>query len=353
MLEQIKAEVAAGNVNAQRHPTLPLTIFKYTKPCVYAGNWNDITLKCRGIVLDDDGTIVINPMPKFFNHFEVRGAETLAKNRGVHYVVTDKLDGSLINAARYKDELIVCSSGSFISSQATNARKIIEDTGLDAKILDGLTYSFEYIAPTNRIVLNYGDKVSLDLLSIRETATGEDAQYSLINDGLLDIFQDITIEEILAELPRADFINKEGFIVTFANGDRVKYKYDEYMRLHKIVSGVNEKFVWECLRDNIDINTVLDNVPDELYDFIDATREFLLTQFSELYEGAQKALDAVKVFETRKEKALHLKEFFPKEMKYVFALLDNRDVAPLIWKDIEPENTRTGMGEKTVDKAII
>lgn len=350
LLNRIKAEVLAGNVNESRHPNLPLSIFKYTKACVYSGNWNEITLKCRGIVFDNDGTIVINPMPKFFNHSEQAGLAALEANKGKPYVVTDKLDGSLINVAWYENNLIICSSGSFISSQAENAQKIIEERELFKKFEKGLTYSFEYIAPTNKIVINYKDKISLEVLNIRDTKTGEDSQFQLIEEGLIKR-ENISIEEILKELPRADFINKEGYIVTFENGDRIKYKYNEYVRLHKIISGVNEKFVWEAMRNGVDLSTVLENVPDELYDFIDETKAILKAQFDSIVSRCEEAGKAIEVLETRKEVALYLKEFYPDVMKFVFLALDKKDVTGPIWKEIEPENLRCGMGEKTIDKA--
>lgn len=349
LLQKIKEEVLAGNVNETRHPDLPLSIFKYAKQCVYAGSWNETNLLCRGIVLDDDGNIVINPMPKFFNHSEQRGVEISKKNKDIPYVVTDKLDGSLINVAVYKDNLIVCSSGSFISAQAQKARELIKQLDLAKKFEVGLTYCFEIIYPENKIVLNYQDRVSLDILSIRETKTGNDSQFKLVKDGFIKR-ENISTEEILKELPRDNFINKEGYIVTFENGDRIKYKYDEYVRLHKIVSGINEKFVWESMRDGIDLSTVLENAPDELYTFIDETKATLKTQFDSIVSRCEEASKAVETFKTRKEIALHLKGFYPDVMKFVFLMLDKKDVAGAIWKEIEPENLRCGMGEKTVDK---
>ncbi len=342
MLNQIKQEVEAGRVNATRHPTLPLTLFKYTKSCTYGREWNDINLKCRGLVLDDDGQMVINSMPKFFNNFEPRGQETLEKNHGRPYVVTDKYDGSLINFTLYKGELLVCSSGSFISAQAQKARELIEGSDMLAKMEPGLTYCAEIIYPENKIVLDYGDRVSLDVFNIRDNKF--DAQFRLAQEGKIPSLS-FVIKDILADLPRKDFINKEGFILTFDNGDRVKFKYDEYMRLHKIVSGINEKFIWESMRDGAELP--LENLPDELYAFIDETKATLGIQFDELHKRATLAMDGAAVFETRKDKALFLKQYHPEVAGLVFGSLDGRDISPEIWKRIEPKNTRTGMGEAT------
>lgn len=42
----------------QKHPTLPLLIWNYTKSTQYFGFWDSVTLVCRGLVTDLDGTIV-------------------------------------------------------------------------------------------------------------------------------------------------------------------------------------------------------------------------------------------------------------------------------------------------------
>jgi len=183
-LQLIKKEIDAGNVFAVKHPELPLTLYKYTKQCVYSKNWNDITLKCRGLVLDDEGNIVLNPMPKFFNHNEEAGIKLAEKNKDLEYVITDKLDGSLINFGLYKGALLVCSSGSFSSKQAVKAREIIIKTGIDKKVEPGLTYNAEIIYPENKIVLDYANRESLDIFNIRDTF-GRDAQFRLAKEGLI------------------------------------------------------------------------------------------------------------------------------------------------------------------------
>ena len=49
----------------QRHPVLPLTIWNYSRKCVWEKHWDDITISCRGLVVDDDGKIVSRCFKKF------------------------------------------------------------------------------------------------------------------------------------------------------------------------------------------------------------------------------------------------------------------------------------------------
>ena len=64
--------ISKGLVIGQTHPTLPLAIFNYSRECQYNGMWDDITLNCRGLVLDTEGNVVAKPFPKFFNYEEIK-----------------------------------------------------------------------------------------------------------------------------------------------------------------------------------------------------------------------------------------------------------------------------------------
>ncbi len=51
---------------------------------------------------------------------------------------------------------------------------------------------------------------------------------------------------------------KEGFIIRFDNGFRVKIKFAEYVRLHRIITQVSSKTIWEHLRDNLSMDELLE-----------------------------------------------------------------------------------------------
>ena len=59
--------VAEGWLISQVHPTIPLTIYNYSQATQYEAHWDEVTLQCRGLVVDDMGTIVARPFKKFFN----------------------------------------------------------------------------------------------------------------------------------------------------------------------------------------------------------------------------------------------------------------------------------------------
>ena len=265
-------------IHMQVHPSLPLRIYKYSQECVFSRAWDEITLNMRGTVLDTEGNQISNPFPKFFNLEELEPLGISLPNAS--YKVYDKADGSLIEVFRYNGELVVSSAGSFSSAQSEVAEKLLKSkyAHLLDKIENRHTYLFELIFPANKIVLDYGQEEKLVLLAIRDTLSG----YQLSSDALrymrevgFDVIDEIkmSLNELKEEVKRTDFINKEGFVLVYDNGFMVKMKYAEYFRLHKIISNVNEKFIWEFVSQGKPIN--LDNIPDETFQFIKDTEKSL------------------------------------------------------------------------------
>lgn len=132
-------------IHRQVHPTLPLSIYKYSQECVFSRSWDEITLNMRGIVLDNEGNVIANCMPKFFNFEELESLGISLPNED--YVVTKKMDGSLIEVFRYKGKIIVSSAGSFSSPQSIAAENMLKTkySHLLEYIEEGKTYIFELI----------------------------------------------------------------------------------------------------------------------------------------------------------------------------------------------------------------
>jgi len=338
-------------IHMQVHPTLPLRIYKYSQECVFSRAWDDITLNMRGTVIDNDGNLVSNPFPKFFNFEELEPLGISLPN--VPYKVYDKADGSLIEVFRYKGEIVVSSAGSFSSAQAEVAEKILREKYANMMELIGvdLTYLFELIFPANKIVLNYGTEEKLMLLAVRNTQTGVEHVDALIAARELgfDVVDEVDkkIDELKNEVTRPDFINKEGFVVVYENGFRVKMKYAEYFRLHKIISNVNEKFVWEFVSQGKPI--ILDNIPDETFQFIKDTEKALRTAFDHKWEEIWGDIyqDVLCVLDDKygkgnwgkKEFALLILPVYKKYSGVLFKIYENRydEAKEIVWKILMPK----------------
>ena len=62
-----------GLVNIKKHPDYPLLLLNYTPRAQYDSRWCHELIHARGLVISQDGEIVARPLPKFFNHYEIKG----------------------------------------------------------------------------------------------------------------------------------------------------------------------------------------------------------------------------------------------------------------------------------------
>jgi T4 RnlA family RNA ligase len=332
LLQQMIAEKW---VNVQKHPTADLYIYNYTPATQYDRNWNDITLACRGLILDGNFNIVARPFTKFFNYGEIEGQEIPNEN----FEVYEKMDGSLGILYWIENQAFIATRGSFTSDQSKAANTLLNTTY--APVLPQLdktkTYLFEIIYPENRIVINYGDAQMLVLLAVIDTQTGEDLPLENIGFPVVKRYDGLTNFEAMKAM---DTDNKEGFIVKFNSGLRLKIKFAEYVRIHRIITQVSTVNIWEYLKEDKVLNEVLDRVPDEFYDWVRKTATDLVAQFHLIEKEAQAEF---KVLDSRKEAA----EYY-KTCKYpaiLFKMLDNRPYKHIIWQMIRPVYAKPFMND--------
>lgn len=328
-------------VKITRHPELPLRILNYTNHTQFDNEWNDVTRACRGLIVDDAERVVARPFAKFFN-LDQHTDRALPVGE-VH--VTEKLDGSLGILYPTPDGHAVATRGSFTSMQALHAtalwRERYEDT---AELNPNWTYLCEIIYPANRIVVDYNGLDDLILLGAVELATGRSVPLHNARSGwpgpVVEEHPYTTLQAAIAAEPRS---NAEGFVVHFVADDvRVKLKHSEYVTLHRLITGVSERRVWEALSSGVDHDEWLTGVPDELFHFVRTTRETLRARFAELEAGLQTAhtelLAGLPAGYTRKDFAEAVAELLPKYplAKGLFALQDGKDYSRLLWGELRP-----------------
>ena len=59
-------------VSVQKHPSAELYIYNYGPKVQYERVWNDVTMHCRGLILDKDMNIVARPFRKVLQPFRAR-----------------------------------------------------------------------------------------------------------------------------------------------------------------------------------------------------------------------------------------------------------------------------------------
>jgi RNA ligase len=312
--------ISKGLVIKQNHPTLPLAIYNYSRECQYNGMWDDITLNCRGLVLDNEGNVVAKPFPKFFN-YEEHKPEDIPNE---YFEVYEKMDGSLGIFFYYEEELSderryniwfnnnyetgmerffdpnnlpnfddpyyeptpkikgewhMTTRGSFTSEQAIKGMEIANKYNYNKICVPGYTYLFEIIYPENRIVVDYGKEERLVLLGVMNRRGEEFPYEELVEEGWDIVMKYKTWGEDWETLKKEISKDNEGYVIRFSGGMRMKIKGDEYVRLHRILTNFSTKDIWELLRNNEQLEPFLDRVPDEFDAWVKEVVRDLQTEF--------------------------------------------------------------------------
>lgn len=320
-----------GMLYRREHPDDPsLVVYNYTQRAQFDRVWNDATLNCRGLVVHGD-KVIARPWRKFFNYDEVS-----VKSNGP-FVAYEKIDGSLGIAYTAPDGMpAIATRGSFNSDQAVHATDWARNNGAVTEWLTnilgkGLTPLFEIIYPENRIVVDYGNFDGLVLLGIVDIETGEDVLDTLDWPGeSVASYPGMGLEDLMS-LPSS---NREGYVLRYDNGVRLKVKFDEYIRLHKVLTKINEVTIWEFLRDRMSIQAMAQYVPDEFFKWMQATAYDIQKKFTEVESSCFRTLAKVNRQSSRKEQA----EFILSQPHpgIVFRMLDDKPYTSEIWKLVRP-----------------
>ena len=322
-----------GLLYSQTHPILPLTIWNYTEKVQYESLWDEVTLATRGLVTDSSGRVVARPFSKFFNLEEGKHQPTQ------EFEVFEKMDGSLGIVFVWEGQVVYATRGSFASDQAKWMASWGDRYNFSNILVEGYTYLFEIIYPENMIVVNYGGESRLVLLGVIKTDTGEETSWSDLSlvDGwdLVKRYDGISDYTLLKGMVES---NREGFVVRFSNGNRVKIKGEEYLRLHRIMTNLSTTAIWEVLSGGGDVLSTLTDIPDEFYDKIHQYSNELMDKYTKLedeYIWIFKILSKSDDFEIRARFAeLAKKHKYP---TILFRMYDNKDYSDVIWKIIRPE----------------
>jgi RNA ligase len=199
------------------------------------------------------------------------------------------------------------------------------------------------MARKNRIVVDYGDYEGLVLLSAFDTKTGiEISRAELENLEGFDLVKKYDGIEDYKTLKSMINNNQEGFIIKFKNGNRIKIKGEEYLRLHKIMTNVSTISIWEVVKNGDDIEALLKDVPDEFYDKIKKYINELNSQYNEIKDNAVMLFD--NLFKENDNRLPERKEYAawvkvkPQHLQPVlFRMYDARDFSEIIWKYLRPE----------------
>lgn len=303
---ELNTEVEAGYVRSNVHPEDPeMWILNYTEKAAYESHWNNVTLNCRGLIIGPFANIIARPFPKFFNYGQPGCPEIDLDEEAI---VSDKMDGSLGILYQFDGpDWRIATRGSFTSDQAIHATEILKSKYADFKPVRGYTYLFEIVYPENRIVCDYAEMDDLVCIGIVNNDNGAsfDADFAdalLWNGPVTEVFPYQTMREALSAKPRK---GAEGFVVHLLESDvRVKIKQEDYIALHRIVTGLNARSVWQAMVDNT-TEELIEQVPDEFHGFVNDVINSIYSQATAWVENVLDEYDDI----TAGKENLSRKEF--------------------------------------------
>lgn len=381
---QLKVAIDDGDVRERRHPRLPLTILNYTEQAAYARHWNEITEQSRGLIADSrNGRLVARPFRKFWNHNEPESAGAIAAGGPV--TVTSKEDGSLgvlypVPSAswllgdvfgRTTGEFRVATRGSFASEQALHATEVWRNRYAGRwSPPRGYTALFEIVYPANQIVLDYHGTDDLILLGFVHNRTGRshsaDSPLGTRWPGpRATVLPYGSFHAALADEPQEGV---EGYVVHFLDSDRrVKIKGPWYLQMHRLVTGLSARVLWEHLAINFcqghyddpkhlvrlfmmgpdRVKRIQDAGADWYDSFVAAAPDELQTWISNTVDGMCDSVEEmraevhVEFVRLASGAAGDRRQFAAAAGKHphsgaLFALWDNRQIDSYLWREARP-----------------
>lgn len=279
----------------------------------------------RGLIVNyKTGEIVARPYDKFYNWGE-RGRKTSAHIQ----TIMEKMDGSLGILYRKDDGYAVATRGSFDSDQAIWATDFLKNFNLDNLPIE-YTLLFEIIYPENRIVLDYQGLEDLVLTGVRNRFTGEYlpfygdvSVYQVAKDYGFSLPKTYNFNDVISiiETCGAEF-DTEGYVVLFADGQRFKFKTDDYLTKHKIYSRYSKKLVVEnILKTKETLDKFLVGYPEEFH-------EEIIGLWKECQIAISTTNDIVLEFANQHLSTPRNKlyQFVPKELSnLIYAYVDNKN----------------------------
>lgn len=211
----------------------------------------EIERECRGITFDDSGKCICRPFHKFFNIGERE--ETLPENinwNNIRYI-THKLDGSLVTPVVIDGKVIWKSKKTFYSDIAKRAQNLYDENSEGWKSLISImkpeeyTLLFEYVAPDNKIVLEYKDEQLL-YLGKRHIETGI-YEPNVTNSTTFYTYQN-DYKSFISHVKGLEGI--EGYCIYTKDNQIYKLKTEWYLSRHRLLSSISYKYIFKLIEEN-------------------------------------------------------------------------------------------------------
>jgi len=269
LLDEIKKEIELGYINRVKHPELDLWILNYSNAATYDWRWNDATRMCRGLIVDNNYSVINRSYPKFFDieQIENTACDDIWQNHDTeYYTVAHKKDGFL--GCMYVDKhlsnqlihsdykmnskyMAIATRGSFSSEMAIRATEILRTKYKNINWDTRYSYSFEIIYPNDILTIHYGYE-DIILHGVFDNETGDEIPIHKFKDWEYLKKMGLTMEEpvemgshfkgIEDFYKTYKFNDDEGYVIKFESGYKIKVKFDEYKKMSAAKRSLSELY---------------------------------------------------------------------------------------------------------------
>jgi len=340
-LPLVKDMIDQGYIAARKHPDFDLYIYNYTKQTEAEHVWNEATEMCRGIICDKDYNVIARPFTKFYNYEEL--VKQNAQIPDLPFEVYEKLDGSLGILYFADGKPYIATRGSFDSAQAKHATNVLHTKYAD--VLDKLdpskTYLFEIIyndkEARGNLVVDYGDTDDIFLLAVIHTDSGEEDDVLDYKDLFNVVTKYDSVKDYLQFRQDQNGKNREGFVIKFSNGFRMKLKFAEYFSAHSVKSHLNCKKILDTIKNGniFDLRKKVQGLDSEecLIYFDDVVREINM-KYNDIVQQCSRDLQANQLTDRKSVAKYFLQCKYP---AILFSMFDGKPFEDLVWKVIEKD----------------
>jgi RNA ligase len=148
------------------------------------------------------------------------------------------------------------------------------------------------------------------------------------------------LDQVKAESRRGG--TGEGFVVRFAPSGpdepslRVKVKFDEYLRQHRLLSTVTARTVWEYLAAGRPLDELVEDAPGHYVAWVTDTAAQLRADYALVEAECRAALSHDDVASSDRRHTAAYVGTLGDRAPVVFKMLDDRPYEQLVWRAVRP-----------------
>ena len=216
-----------------------LSIHKYSKKVFFGNLWDSHPdlIDARGIVYDQNGTLVQYPFTKIFNRFE-NGTDI-----PLTHVVTavEKINGFMASVTLHDGEILVSTTGSLDSDYVKMAKELLPLTKMYPYLSENISYCFEIVHPNDPHIIK--EEVGAYLIGGREKCKGSKQlpvhELMRLAEKIGVKFPIVKVAEFHSIVADAKVSKREGWVVYDQESDVVLKLKTPYYLTSKFIARTN------------------------------------------------------------------------------------------------------------------